>query len=850
MAAQWPPRSPGEALLGTPGGRDRVRRAYDGSSPSPSPSKPKVSRPTSMSASRPVNGTNGGRGAEDELQDDDDEETLQLKLQAIQTRLKLKKLQAAKAQKMSETTESHGTGPVPVPASATGLREVPLQSRLAAARDRMEREHSGVQVPASPVKKAKNTTDLETSPKRILLGIDKGRRAADVSLKRAPSLRKLQENGQQQAGGYLRTSRTPNADSAHQFPTSRPASFNERLASARSEEISRQERQERIQKLRSTAFNVKQQEMERYKSEAIDLPDVPTKEEQFSREEVLASVNKLNGGLKRSSTVPSIRSTTSDALSGVAEPSTATLAAGSANKKIPPAEVPDSEASAFEPYSGLHLSKRILPHKVLTRAVSGKKTFLIKDLLRHVKAPDWSLPDIEQDVVVLAILASKSDPRNHRPGPSGTGKQPQDRGKYMVMTLVDLTYDVELFLFNSGFERYWKLTPGTVVAILNPTIMPPPAGREATGRFSLVINCDEDMILEIGNARDLGYCKSVKRDGQLCNSWINSKRTEYCEFHTNEAVRKTKSNRVELSGMDFGGGGTRYKANSYRVHQKSDERRKGGNYDRETQSRWYISSASRAAGLLDEEKEGGLAERTEREQALRRRLAQKEKERDIAKRLGQIGGGTGKEYMSRAGAASSMSSVVSSTTAAPSASGSGFVPSTSLLSSSSSQNTSMSISLPGEKPYKPDARALGLVAPKGSQLKIDLSSVKRKRPESSHSGASSTTNGGSLGSRAALGWGTSLTDKLARMKDGEKLDGTSAAAAAAAATTTTGTGSIRPLGVRLDGSPVRKKTRFVTEKGIREAGRESLGEPLSATSKRRQIVLDDDDDDDDLIIVK
>lgn len=43
--------------------------------------------------------------------------------------------------------------------------------------------------------------------------------------------------------------------------------------------------------------------------------------------------------------------------------------------------------------------------------------------------------------------------------------------------------------------------------------------------------------------------------------------------------------------------------------------------------------------------------------------------------------------------------------------------------------------------------------------------------------------------------------------------------------------------------PVRKKTRFVTDKGIREAGRESLGNDLL----ERQIMLDDDDD--ELVIV-
>jgi len=776
----------------------------------------------------------------DELNDDDDEETLQLKLQAIQARLKLKKLQAAKAQRTAAAgldTENQKTGSEATSASPSRLREVPLQSRLAAARERMERQatQNPIQVPASPVKKAQGpASDVQTSPQRILLGIDKGRRAADVSLKRAPSIKKLQENGQ--PGGYLRRAKTPNPEAA----APRPLSFNERLASARSEEVSRQERQAKIQSLRSTAFSVGLQEMEQYKSEAVDMPDIPAKPEEFSREEILAAANRQKGGLQRSNTAPSRRATTQRGVSETEVHQPAPSAGAPRKEKVAPADVPDSEASAFEPYSGLHLSKRILPHKVLARAVSGKKPYILKDLLKHVKAPDWSLPDIEQDVVVLAIIASKSDPRHHKPGPGGAGKKQEDRGKYMVMTLVDLSFEVELFLFNSGFDRFWKLTPGTVVAVLNPTIMPPPPGREATGRFSLVINSDADTILEVGSSRDLGYCKSVKRDGQQCKSWINSKRTEYCEFHTNEAVRKVRNNRVELNGISFGGDAPKSKYGSYRGQHKSEEEHKWGNYDRETQSRWFISGASRGAGLLDDEREGGFADRAERGEALKRRLAQKERERDIAKKLGEIGGGAGKEYMSRAA------------TATPAAADAGLGSSMSSFTSagvsaaaSSSQNTSMS-TLPGERPRRADARALGLVAPRGEQPRVDLGRVKRKRPESSQS--SSTANGNSVGGKAALGWGTVLKDKLSRMKDGEKLDGTKVLSTSSAGNTASGAG--RGLGTRMDGSPVRKKTRFVTEKGIREAGRESLGEPLSLASRGRQVVLDDDDDDDDLIIVK
>ena len=46
---------------------------------------------------------------------------------------------------------------------------------------------------------------------------------------------------------------------------------------------------------------------------------------------------------------------------------------------------------------------------------TGKKTFLIKDLLRDVKAPDFALPEVEADIVTFAIVASKSDPKSHKP---------------------------------------------------------------------------------------------------------------------------------------------------------------------------------------------------------------------------------------------------------------------------------------------------------------------------------------------------------------------------------------------------------------------------------------------------
>ncbi|KAL2150886.1 hypothetical protein VTH82DRAFT_7449 [Thermothelomyces myriococcoides] len=900
MATQWPPRSPHEVLLSTPSGREKLRRMADRMSPSPSPSRLR----TTQSATSLASGTGkeesedvemfdgGDPGGEEE---EEDEETLQLKLQAIQARLRLKKLRAAKAQKKAAAAAAvQGSGSASGPGSQSGegpggrpggepgtnggagMREVPLQSKLAAVRDRLDRQASRdvVQVPASPVKKSQSFSDLQTSPQRVLLGIDKGLRGADVSLKRAPGQRARADSQPVQPGGYLR--RTNSSLDGQKQEASRPLSFNERLASARLEETARQERRQRAEKARSTAFSIGKEEMEQYKAKALELPDIPSKPQEFSREEVLsAAAGQPSGGrTRRSNTVPDVRQ-------GAASTTSSTTAT-TANI--------DLEGGAFEPYSGLHLSKRILPHNVLARAVSGKKPYLLKDLLRQVKAPDWSLPDDETDIVVFAIIASKSDPRSHRAGPEGDGKPRQDRGKYMVLTLVDLTYEVDLFLFNSGFDRFWKLTPGTVVAILNPSIMPPPPGREATNRFGLVINSDEDTILEIGNARDIGYCKSIKKDGSCCKAWVNARRTEYCEYHTNEAVRKARSSRIELSTTaGFGGDGPRGRSNSRQIFARPGEDRQRGFYDRATQSQYFISTAHRSTDP-DDERITGIADRKEREENLKRRLEQREKERDIARRLSEMGAGAGKEYMTRA--ASRRTTTTTTTTSGP-VFGSSFSSATSSFSSnfptSSATTSATSIGTASNSFQHPDpqqrqqqqkeqerprwdARALGLVGRRGSdQPKIDLgpapttttttaAPAKRKRPESS----SSSIGGGSqeANTRAPLGWGAGLREKLSKMRDGERLDGrklaptvtSAAAAAAAAAALGTGPGggglSVAAAARRDDKSPVRKKTRFVTDKGIREAGRDSLGEPLSAAVKARRQVVFDDDDDDDIIIVK
>jgi len=788
----WPPKSPHQVLLSTPGGRERLKRLAERSSPSPSPTK----RFKAAALGKLDEGMELGDSGED------DEETLELKLQEIQARLKLKKLQ--KRTKQSSDTENEYTVPGSAPlARASSAAAGRSQSRVSHLRDeRLQRSKSQasshVEVPVSPVRR-RQPAELQTSPKRILLGIDKGIKASEISLKRAPSLRKqdtdlkgpfLQRAGSQ-AGPRNYGS---NSNSLHPRRTdtdSPPTSFNERLLATRVQEAERVERDLRIQKNRSKGFDLDQKKMQNFRDTAVELLPSPQLPSQFSRDEILSSFNKPSSNVPRSQTAPnfpSLRSGVRNISNNPSITSAATLTSSTSSHDHPDhkktrsktaTEVLDSEASSFEPFSSTHLSKRIIPHKELTRILSGKKTFVIPDLLRTVKSPDFSTPDIEEDMVIIATIASKSEPKSHQ---AASSSKSDNRGKFMIMTLTDLKWELDLFLFDTAFEQFWKLTPGTIIAILNPGFMPPPKGKEATGKFSLTLNSSSDTILEIGSSRDLGFCKSIKKDGKSCDSWVDKRHTEFCNFHVNMSIEKAKSNRMELNTMTFGkgrgrgtGGFGERKFNSRdmagmleaREKEKTAEKTR---YDRGSHSQIYISKRSTASMLDDVDYDADAFHRGSKEERITKQILAKEKERELAKKLGGgMGTGLGADYMRKK---------------------------TAQVDPTSNNSSEMHAEPP------PDAAALGLL--NGKAMDMQLGPIKRKR-----------TN--TVSSSAAVGWGGNLTKELGRMKNGESLQ------------------------------PIQKKTRFVTEKGIREAGRESFGGDAVKVSVND---FDDDDDDDDLDIVR
>ena len=432
-----------------------------------------------------------------------------------------------------------------------------------------------------------------------------------------------------------------------------------------------------------------------------------------------------------------------------------------------------------------------MQHNVVTRTLEGKTVLTIPQLLKTVKAPEYDPPDWENDYVVLGVICSKSTPQNSKNAAKDQTKGNQDKnldqnGKFMVIRLTDLKWELDLFLFDTGFSQFWKLPLGTLVAILNPDIMPP--RNRDTGKFSLKLSSSDDTILELGTARDLDFCHAQRKDGKECGQWIDGRKTEFCEFHIQLQVDKAKKGRMQVNTMTGFGGGPGGGMFGRRGGPKGDELKREGKYhDRELHETVYIAPRpGGAAKLIDRDHqnwEGGAG----REDRFRKQLAEKEKERELAKKLGTMGdGSTGGDYMKLKGA------------------GTQNLPARGYTSSQGSS---------GAKPDKPaDVDFTSLL--NRTSADVSLAPVKRKRTASAKSSNSSDP----------VGWGF----KYGRIPSPKK--------------DTSFPSAFR--GTR-EASPAKKKARLLLAgKGIREPGRESLG-GLDAGL----IAAMDDDDDDDLEVV-
>jgi minichromosome maintenance protein 10 len=394
------------------------------------------------------------------------------------------------------------------------------------------------------------------------------------------------------------------------------------------------------------------------------------------------------------------------------------------------------------------------------------------------------------------------------------GKDEHNRPKFMVFRLTDFKYEIDLFLFDTGFERWWKLKEGQLIAVLNPGVMPP--RKKDTDAFSLKVTSSEDTILEIGHARDLGFCKSIKADGHQCTAWIDKRKTEVCEYHISLQVDKARADRMQFStmtggpGAGCGGRGGSLRGSSFgrgrggRFGGKDDGLAKEGMYhDRGLHETMWITPKEmglNAASLLDKE----YTDQMQSKEAKRKRDRERAKEEELARSLGLKANGTGSDYMKHRSSLKKVKDRRTTTIA-------------------SSETASTSTSIPSSFQDPPDAASLGLLGKTAQQ--VSLAPVKRKLNSSTSSS-----------NAAPMGWGGAFKRGLLEPPElpASKTDTTQKKLLISP-----GKSSLKAKPSMEDSASPRKKARLLLDgKGVRIPGRESLG------ATPGDVFLQDDDDDD------
>ncbi|WFD29498.1 hypothetical protein MSPP1_000507 [Malassezia sp. CBS 17886] len=285
----------------------------------------------------------------------------------------------------------------------------------------------------------------------------------------------------------------------------------------------------------------------------------------------------------------------------------------------PPAD--DPHFDQFEPNSGTRLRKREVSHAQLQAHLDGRYPVDISTLYSLTtragssvaagvgtaapRAPPSEVP-LYGDWVLLGVVGEKS-PMKYCAAPAAEDDaaskkapadfehlNPQTRTvrKYFVCKLLAL--DVRILESNralpghcvltvvvfepitpsddSAFHAMWKMSDGTLVALLNPRILP--SKRKNTSSELSVTPRSTDAVLAIGLAEHYAQCEAIKKDGARCSAFvIKGKGNGICDFHLETAIASRQRSRMEFATSTSSMVGGRVEARDARAFAQKPSRR-------------------------------------------------------------------------------------------------------------------------------------------------------------------------------------------------------------------------------------------------------------------------------------
>lgn len=201
---------------------------------------------------------------------------------------------------------------------------------------------------------------------------------------------------------------------------------------------------------------------------------------------------------------------------------------------------PKSKSSSdvyTDPVFGIRITKPLVSSACLCDRMQGREVINMMRVKKHVENEDLS-----QDWVIGGVIVRKSD-----------SKKSQKGSQFLIWTLSDLKDDlktVSMFLFRKAYSDLWKTPEGTVVAVLNPNVL----DRSQNSADQACLSIDNPQrIMILGHSKDLGICKSKKKNGEPCTAFVNASKCEHCIYHVKQEYQQF-SKRQELQSSTMGKG--------------------------------------------------------------------------------------------------------------------------------------------------------------------------------------------------------------------------------------------------------------------------------------------------------
>ncbi|XP_077194079.1 protein MCM10 homolog isoform X1 [Paroedura picta] len=185
---------------------------------------------------------------------------------------------------------------------------------------------------------------------------------------------------------------------------------------------------------------------------------------------------------------------------------------------------------SVETFSGLRLRNPRVSSAEMKRKMAGRTFIRLSQLQDKLSSGNLE----EMDWVTFGVIIKKVTPQS-----SSNGKT---FSIWRLNDLRDFSKCVSLFLFGEVHKDHWKTDQGMVIGLLNAN---PMKGKEGSNEVCVSVDHPQKILL-LGEAMDLGTCKSRKKNGEPCTQLVNLNDCEYCQYHVQSQYRRLSSKRADL----------------------------------------------------------------------------------------------------------------------------------------------------------------------------------------------------------------------------------------------------------------------------------------------------------------